>query len=259
MTRANDLKLTIETARTGGSPDAESGEAMSPSRNHVWEMFDRIARRYDLLNHLLSVNRDRRWRHLVAQQLAPNNDQRVLDLATGTADQLLALCDSGRVKSGVGIDLADKMLAIGRKKIAARHLSGKLTLQRGDAEKIPFDDASFDAVTIAFGIRNMTDVPGTLREMRRVLCEDGRVLILEFSWPRNPVIRSGHQFYLRYVLPRIGSAISGDSAAYRYLDRTMESFPHGDAFCRLLGDAGFKSIQALPLTFGIATIYQGIK
>ncbi len=232
-------------------PEQASGEA-------VWQMFDRIAPRYDLLNRMLSFGLDVRWRKRMAELLPRPDGLALLDLATGTADQLLMLADTpGRIASGVGMDMAEGMLAVGRKKIEAQGRGQSLVLKTGDATQIPADDASFDAVTISFGIRNVVDVPQALREMRRGLRPGGRALILEFSLPANPLVRFGHLTYLRYFLPTIGGIISGDLKAYRYLNRTIEAFPYGDAFCRLMEDAGFSSVRANPLTFGVASIYQG--
>jgi len=149
------------------------------------------------------------------------------------------------------------MLAIGRQKILGQNLGEQLRMVRGDAMCIAFDDARFDAVTIAFGIRNVLDVPEALREMRRVLAPGGRALVLEFSLPRNALLRAGYLFYFRHVLPRVGALISGDSYAYRYLNATVETFPFGEAFCALMRDAGFGEVKAHTLTFGIATIYEG--
>jgi len=222
-------------------------------------MFDRIAGRYDLLNHLLSGNRDKAWRKKMADLLPARDNLNVLDLATGTADQLLTLYDGGRVDGGTGIDMAEKMLAIGREKIEARSLSDRLHLSTGNAERIPLETDTFDVASISFGIRNMTDVPRTLAEMRRVLKPEGRALILEFSLPENRLMKWLYLFYFRYILPRLGAIISGDSGAYRYLNKTVETFPYGEAFCHLMTEAGFKNVVANRLTFGIATIYQGDK
>ena len=238
---------------------ADSPDKPNPSRRDVWRMFDRIAHRYDLLNHLLSLNRDIAWRKRLTRHLPDRTDQNVLDLATGTGDQLLAVFHSGRVKAGTGIDLADKMLEVGREKIARAGLASSLTLEHGDAEKIPFDDNTFDALSISFGIRNVIDVPHALEEMRRVLNPGGRALILEFSLPGNGLLRALYLIYFRNILPRLGAMISGDRDAYRYLNQTVESFPYGEAFCRLMRDAGLVNVKATPFTFGIATLYQGDK
>ncbi len=231
----------------------------TPSRQQVHKMFDRIAHRYDLLNHLLSGNRDVAWRRRMSGMLPTRGDLDVLDLATGTGDQLLSLAETGKLRSGVGIDLAEKMLAVGREKIGKRGLGNLLQMQTGDAGAIPFGNAQFDAVSISFGIRNVLDVPSALREMFRVLRPEGRAMILEFSLPRNTIIRKAYLFYFRHVLPRLGSLVSGDSYAYRYLNQTVETFPYGDAFCTLMAEAGFTSVQATEVTFGIATIYTGDK
>lgn len=222
-------------------------------------MFDRIAHRYDFLNHFLSFNRDRAWRKKLAAQLPEGDRLDVLDLATGTADQLLTLFASGRVATGTGVDPAEKMLAVGREKIARLNLTDKIKLVTGSAEMIPAADGSFDAITISFGIRNVTDVLRALGEMHRVLRPGGRVLILEFSLPKNGFIRRGYLLYFRKILPRLGGIISGDRYAYRYLNETVETFPYGEAFCDLMREVGFGDIVAKPLTFGVATVYRGDK
>lgn len=222
-------------------------------------MFDRIAHRYDFLNHFLSLNRDKAWRKRLAARLPDRDNLEVLDLATGTADQLLTLFAGGRVKSGVGLDPAEKMLEIGRRKIKERKLYDQIVLKNGSAEQIPCEDNAFDAVSISFGIRNVTDVPLALEEMRRVLKTNGRALILEFSLPRNRIIKKLYLFYFRKVLPRLGGLISGDAHAYRYLNETAESFPYGRQFCDLMRQAGFENVTARPLTFGVATLYTGDK
>lgn len=232
----------------------------SHSRAEVWKMFDRIAHRYDLLNRLLSLWQDVRWRNRVAKHLPARDEQHILDLATGTGDLLISIFKhSKRVKSGIGIDMAEKMLEFGRPKLKKRGLDQAITLQTGDATEIPFPADRFDAVTISFGIRNVTDVSRALGEMKRVLKGGGKAIILEFSLPGNALMRSLYLFYFRKVLPRIGGLISGDSFAYRYLNETVETFPYGEAFCDLMRQAGFHQVKMTPLTFGIATIYEGEK
>jgi demethylmenaquinone methyltransferase/2-methoxy-6-polyprenyl-1,4-benzoquinol methylase len=233
--------------------------APAPSRHEVWKMFDRIASRYDLLNHLLSFNRDKYWRKRVGQMMPNRLDLTALDLATGTGDQLVSLYQTGKISRGEGMDLSENMLAIGRTKIERLGLSNKLVLKTGDAGKIPAPDGSVDVITISFGIRNVTDVPSALREMHRVLRPGGRLLVLEFSLPKNGLLRTGYLFYFRHILPILGGLISGDSFAYRYLNKTVETFPYGQAFCTLMTDAGFNDVTAVPLTFGVASIYSGDK
>lgn len=232
--------------------------AVSPSKHDTWKIFDRIADRYDLLNRLLSFRRDVAWRKFLIRHLPSGECLRVLDLATGTADVLLALhADSDRVKRGVGADLSANMLARGRAKIARRGLANELALVRTDAAAVGFRDGSFDAVTMAFGIRNVPDPVAALREVKRLLARDGRALILEFSLPRRAFLRGPYLFYFRHVLPRVGGLVSGDSQAYRYLNESVEEFPHGQAFLDLMTEAGFENVRAYPLTFGIATLYCG--
>jgi demethylmenaquinone methyltransferase/2-methoxy-6-polyprenyl-1,4-benzoquinol methylase len=231
---------------------------VSPSRAESWRMFDRIARRYDLLNRLLSCRCDVAWRNKVAEYLPDRSNQCVLDIATGTADLLLSLFRrSQQVGSGIGIDMSPKMLELAREKIAGRQLDNKISLVRADALRLPFANGSFDAVTIGFGIRNVPDVPAALAEMHRVLKPGGKVLVLEFSLPRNRLMRRLYPFHLRGIIPRLGALISGDGYAYRYLNETVETFPYGDQFCDLMKQAGFCNVSAVPLTFGIATIYHG--
>lgn len=235
-----------------------AGEEQIVERETVPRMFDRIAFRYDQLNRLLSLGLDMRWRKLVARHLATPSGQRIVDLATGTGDQILAILEaSDRVDQAVGFDLAEEMLALGRAKIDRLGLTDRVTLDTGDACAIPSPDDTFDAATMAFGIRNVPDVSLCLREMRRVLRSGGRALILEFSLPRNRFLRLCHRGYLRHVLPRVGGCLSGDFKAYRYLNRTIESFPYGEAFCDLMREAGFGDVTAHPLNGGIVTLYVG--
>ncbi|MDQ1256202.1 MAG: demethylmenaquinone methyltransferase / 2-methoxy-6-polyprenyl,4-benzoquinol methylase [Candidatus Hydrogenedentes bacterium] len=232
---------------------ARNGEA----RGDTAAMFDRIAPRYDLLNRLLSFRRDVAWRRRLAGALPEGGALRVLDLATGTGDVLLEVAHAcPGMRLGVGLDPAGAMLERARPKIADH---ARLRLVRGDAMRIPAADSSFDAVTIAFGIRNVSGVETALAEMYRVLRPGGRVLILEFSLPGNVVLRAAYLLYFRHVLPRIGGLVSGDPAAYRYLNTSVETFPYGEAFCRLLRDAGFTEVRAFPLSGGIAALYRADK
>ena len=231
-----------------------------PPRIDIWQMFDRIAQRYDLLNRLLSFGQDIRWRKRVARFLTDMDNQYILDLATGTADQLLSLLEnSTQINRATGTDLSVNMLEIGRKKIKKKQLNDRISLEEGSAEKINHSDNTFDAVTISFGIRNVVSVSRSLSEMYRVLKPSGRVLILEFSIPKNRLVRRLYLLYFRYVLPSLGSVISGDGYAYKYLNETVETFPYGDDFCHLLVNSGFQNVFMYPMTFGIATIYVGDK
>jgi demethylmenaquinone methyltransferase/2-methoxy-6-polyprenyl-1,4-benzoquinol methylase len=231
---------------------------VKPTAAESWRMFDRIAPRYDLLNRLLSFRRDVAWRRTLIRALPQGDRLRVLDLATGTADVLLAMCREGaRVRRAVGVDKSGGMLALGKRK--ADRAGASADFVHGDAQALSFTDGAFDAITIAFGIRNVPDVPAALREMRRTLRPGGRALVLEFSTPSNPVFRRLYFLYFRHVLPRIGAIVSGDAQAYRYLNESAETFPHGEAFLALMRAAGFASVSARPLSSGIATLYQGDK
>jgi demethylmenaquinone methyltransferase/2-methoxy-6-polyprenyl-1,4-benzoquinol methylase len=220
-------------------------------------MFDRIAGRYDFLNRLLSLRRDVAWRKALARALPDEQRLRILDVATGTGDVLLAMKRTGRLAYGLGLDVSGNMLTIAQQKLGTNNGVPSAALMRGDAMAMPLADASFDVCTTAFGIRNVPDVAAALHEMRRVLRTGGRLLVLEFSLPANRVLRGLYLWYFRNILPLLGGLISGDSGAYRYLNETAEAFPHGAAFCERLEAAGFANVRAKPLTFGIATLYQG--
>lgn len=223
-------------------------------------MFDRIVKRYDFLNHFLSMGLDIIWRRQIPRYLNNHSSQIILDVGTGTADVLLSLCSkNGKVRRGIGIDISMRMLKRGRKKIERRGKEKSLCLLPGDAASIPFKKCSFDVVAIAFGIRNVTRMVESVREFYRVLKREGRAIILEFSLPDNMYFRSLYLFYFRHVLPVIGSVISGDKTAYCYLNESVERFPGSVEFCNLLTESGFHNVKAKRLSFGIATIYSAEK
>ena len=227
-------------------------------KSQSWRMFNDISPRYDLLNRILSLGLDSAWRRKLLRFLPPKPAIALLDLATGTADVVITLAQrSPNIKKAVGVDLADKMLEIGRTKISRAGLDQVVTLQRGDAQKIPFSDKGFDCITIAFGIRNIPDTALALREMSRVLKKGGRALILEFSIPQNPLIRFFHLAYLRHIVPLIGGIVSGHFQAYKYLNQTIENFPYGQEFCQLMLKNGFVNATPTQLLWGAATIYLG--
>jgi len=230
------------------------------SRTEIGRMFDRIASRYDLLNHLLSFGQDVMWRNSAVKHLSDKPDQIVLDAATGTGEMLLALLrKNSNIKAAVGIDMSENMLTVGLQKIKKRRLNNTVMLMPGDAGNIPFIGNSCDAVTMAFGIRNVSNVQAVLKDIYRVLKKKGKVIILEFSLPENKFIKRLYLFHFRRILPVMGTIISGYRYAYRYLNQTVESFPYGIAFCELLLDAGFQNVYNYPMTFGIVTIYCGEK
>ena len=219
-------------------------------------MFNTIAGRYDAVNRVLSFGMDVGWRRRVAKAVSAAQATHVLDVATGTGDLLIEIARNGSTRA-VGLDPAVNMLELAREKVKKAGVSEQTELVVGSAEALPFPDASFDAVTIAFGIRNASDMDAALREMRRVLKPAGSLFVLEFSTPTSPIVRFGWRIYLRHILPRIGGAISGDFAAYRYLNRTIESFPSGEAFLAHLTRVGFAKTARASLCLGSVSLYTG--
>jgi demethylmenaquinone methyltransferase/2-methoxy-6-polyprenyl-1,4-benzoquinol methylase len=229
-----------------------------PSRVGVPEMFDRISRRYDSLNHLLSLGLDIRWRKQAVKKLGPEPGQIVLDLACGTGDLAIAAAKSKQQGRFIlGIDMAFQMLHVAQQKVIQRALDERIAFVMGDGMALPLVDNSVDAATIAFGIRNMPDTSVCLRELHRVVRPGGRVVVLEFSLPENRLVRSLYLPYFRHVLPLLGRTISGDSYAYRYLDRTVETYTYGEEFVALMETAGFCDVRQKPLTWGVVTLYTG--
>ncbi len=225
---------------------------------YVQDLFNRIAGRYDFLNRLLSSGIDIFWRKKAVRLLKHSGPQRVLDVATGTGDLALEVARLGTRKV-VGVDVASEMLRLAARKAVQRGFGSVISFQEGSAERLPFSDGAFDAVTVAFGVRNFSSLAKGLSEMYRVLRPDGEVVILEFSQPRSFPIRQVYGYYSRRILPLIGGLISRHREAYEYLPNTIREFPDGQAFGDILQQAGFSNIQIYPLTFGIATIYYGSK
>ncbi len=222
------------------------------------EMFDKIAGSYDFLNHLLSLNIDKGWRRKAISSIALIKPGRILDVATGTADMAI-----GAVRLNpdqiTGVDISTGMLEIGRKKILDRGLADRITLVEAACEALPFQDSSFDAAMVAFGVRNFTDPELGLREIYRVLSPGGKLAILEFSLPHQKWLRAGYRFYFHRLVPAIGRWFSRDLSAYRYLPDSVETFPKGEAFVALLDRAGFSASAYKPLSSGICGLYTGIK
>ncbi len=231
------------------------GEAEG-KKEQVRAMFDAIAPRYDLLNRVLSFGIDRRWRKKAVAMLREAQPERILDVATGTADLALEALTLDPQKV-VGVDISEEMLKIGREKIDRLGLADRVTLQRGDAEKLPFSDRQFDAVLVAFGVRNFEDLDRGLSEIRRVLKPGGALVVLEFSRPRAFPVKQLYRFYSRVVLPRVGGAVSRDAGAYRYLPDSVAAFPDGEEFLERMRRAGYADLRWQPLTLGIAALYKG--
>jgi demethylmenaquinone methyltransferase/2-methoxy-6-polyprenyl-1,4-benzoquinol methylase len=219
-------------------------------------MFDAIAGRYDFLNHLLSAGIDRRWRKRAIRSLALTGHERVLDLCTGTADlAIAAVCATPAAARVVGVDFAGVMLRVGREKLRRARLDDRVTLVRGDATRLPVADSSVDAVTIAFGIRNVDETAVACAEIRRVLKPGGRLAILEFAVPTTPGVSALYLWYLNRVLPFIGRAVSHHNAAYGYLPASIGAFASPDAFVKILRQSGFSDVFPVRLTFGSVILY----
>jgi demethylmenaquinone methyltransferase/2-methoxy-6-polyprenyl-1,4-benzoquinol methylase len=222
-------------------------------------MFDAIAPRYDLLNRTLSLGIDRRWRRHAIASLGLGGAETLLDVCTGTADVALEGRRRGGAARVVGVDFAAAMLALGRRKVAAAGEDGRILLVRGDAARLPVGDGAVDAVTVAFGIRNVQRTETACAEMARALRPGGRLAILEFGVPRVPGLSALYQWYFERLLPRVGRAVSGHSGAYSYLPASVGAFPPPEAFVTLLRQAGFADVRAVPLTFGVVYLYTAVR
>jgi demethylmenaquinone methyltransferase / 2-methoxy-6-polyprenyl-1,4-benzoquinol methylase len=227
-------------------------------KERVRSMFNDIAPRYDFLNHFLSAGIDRLWRKKAIRILKHNNPKTILDIATGTSDLAIAASEINPEQI-TGIDIAEEMLEIGRNKLKAKKLDHLITLETGDSENLRFPDNSFDAVMVAFGVRNFANPGKGLNEMHRVLNPGGIVLVLEFSKPVKFPVKQLYHFYFKNILPGLGRLISGNSSAYTYLPDSVGKFPSGEEFLRILEKTGFTDTRHHSLTFGIAAIYTGIK
>jgi demethylmenaquinone methyltransferase/2-methoxy-6-polyprenyl-1,4-benzoquinol methylase len=238
------MTATSHTAAPDKAPDRIAG------------MFDAIAPRYDLLNHLLSAGIDKRWRKRAIASLGLTGRETLIDVCTGTADVALEATGAAHV---VGVDFAGAMLTLGLRKVHAANQAKRIALIRGDAMRLPARDHSADAATVAFGIRNVQHPEVACAEMARVLRAGGRLAILEFGVPRIPGVSALYLWYFRRVLPLIGRMISGHTGAYSYLPASVSTFPPPAEFVTILRQAGFAEVRAVPLTFGIVYLYTGVR
>ena len=223
----------------------------------VTEMFDGIAPRYDRLNHFLSLGIDRAWRRKTSRRVSKQHPKAILDVATGTADLAIQLAYDNDEATITGVDLSERMLSIGRQKVDKKKLLHRIHLEMADATALPFADGSFDAVTVAFGVRNFAYRDKGLSEMVRVCRKGGLVAILEFSHPTCTLVSVPYRWYSRLWIPRIGRSVSRHPTAYSYLPSSVEAFPSTEDFVASLEHAGLKDIQATAFCGGIATLYYG--
>ncbi len=233
-------------------------EDRSGKKEQVARMFDSISGNYDFLNHFLSLGIDIRWRKKAVKLLAPGKPKLILDVATGTGDFAVETLKLNPDKV-IGIDISEGMLEVGRKKMKDRGYDSIIELLSGDSENLPFEENKFDAVVVAFGVRNFENMEKGLAEMYRVLKPGGRMVVLEFSKPKMFPFKQLYNFYFNFILPKIGKLISRDPAAYTYLPESVQAFPDGDSFVGILNRIGFKDTLCKPLTLGISSLYTGIK
>lgn len=227
-------------------------------KQQVARMFDNISGRYDFLNHFLSLGIDVLWRKKAIRLLREFHPKRMLDVATGTGDFAIEALSLNPDKV-IGVDISEGMLEVGRKKLKERKLDSRIELRSGDSEKLPFEDNFFDAVIVAFGVRNFENLELGLKEMLRVVKPGGNVVILEFSKPSKFPMKQLYNLYFTAILPSIGRWISRDNSAYRYLPESVKAFPDGNKFLEVLASLGYKNPKCDPLTFGISSLYWGSK
>ncbi|HUS01473.1 MAG TPA: bifunctional demethylmenaquinone methyltransferase/2-methoxy-6-polyprenyl-1,4-benzoquinol methylase UbiE [Chitinophagaceae bacterium] len=237
-------------------PFKDSGES---KKKKVEKMFDKIAFRYDFLNHFLSAGIDIGWRKKAIRQLRSLNPKLVLDVATGTADMAILASKLLKAERIVGIDISEGMLEIGKKKVEKIGLQHRIELLKGDSETIFFDDNTFEAVTVAFGVRNFQDLELGLSEIKRVLKPGGKLIVLECTKPKLPVIKNFYNLYLKVIAPFVGRVVSKNKNAYQYLNESVQKFPEGNDFVEILKKLGYKNASCKTLSLGISSIYSGEK
>jgi len=231
------------------------GQQNKGKKEQVAEMFDNISPKYDLLNRILSVGIDVWWRKQALAYLKTDKPKLMLDIATGTGDFALEAYRQLQPQKIIGVDISEGMLAFGKEKMKQKKLADKIELQVGDSERLLFEDNTFDAVIVAFGVRNFENLEKGLSDMRRVLKKGGTVVILEFSKPKKFPVKQVYNFYFKNILPNIGKLVSKDSRAYTYLPESVQAFPEGKDFLDILQKVGFQNVQQQALTFGISSIY----
>lgn len=227
-------------------------------KDQVAKMFDNISGNYDFLNHFLSLGIDIAWRRKAIKLLNDLHPKVILDVATGTGDFAIEALKLMPEKV-IGVDISEGMLDVGRVKMRERKLDDTIELRYGDSENLPFEENKFDAIIVAFGVRNFENLEKGLAEMLRVVRPGGKVVVLEFSMPRKFPFKQLYNFYFNFVLPKIGRWVSRDSSAYTYLPESVQAFPDGEGFIKILNRLGYKNTECKPLTFGISSLYIGTK
>ena len=228
-------------------------------KEQVRQIFDSIASKYDRLDHLMSLGIDHFWRKKAVKELEGKNYHHILDIATGTADLAIAVKNRLIVDKITGIDISCGMLEIGREKVKNQNYQTEIILEQGEAEDLQFEDNTFDAVTVGFGVRNFEDLQKGLLEIKRVLKKDGKLIILEFSYPTNFIIKQLYLLYFNVMVPVVGRLFTKNKVAYRYLPGSVYNFPYGKSFIKILDDLGLKNSSSKKLSLGICTVYSAIK
>lgn len=227
-------------------------------KEQVTQMFDTISENYDGLNRVISFGIDIKWRNLVVDILSKKQPKNILDIATGTGDLAINMVKTGAEKI-IGLDISSGMLEVGKKKVTEKNLNHIIEMVVGDSENLPFEENTFDAITVAFGVRNFEDLEKGLSEIYRVLKKSGTFIVLETSVPTKAPYKQGYRFYTKNILPLIGKLFSKDQSAYSYLSESASVFPHGKDFNNILGKIGFIEVENKPQTFGVASIYVATK
>lgn len=244
---------------TGHPEEIKPYDQTRPKSEQVEEMFDSIAPAYDFMNRAMTFGIDKLWRAKAVRMVKAHNPGRVLDVATGTGDLAIKLANELPGAHITGIDLSEEMLKIGRAKVEHAGLAARIEMAKGDCLHLPFEDGTFDCVTVAYGVRNFEDLPGGYREMARVLRPGGMLCVIELSVPRGKVVNPLYRLYSGKVIPAIGRLISNDTSAYSYLPASIAAMPQGERMLQIMESAGLSQTQLRPLTFGTCTIYTGIR
>jgi len=238
------------------TPYKDSSEG---KKKQVEQMFDTISENYDGLNRVISLGSDVKWRKKVIKMVSEKNPKTILDIATGTGDLAIQFAEKTSAEKIVGLDISEGMLSVARKKVLGKDISAKIEFVQADSEALPFEDNTFDAITVSFGIRNFENLEKGLSEILRVLKKGGIFVILETSVPSKFPFKQGYYFYSRNILPLVGKLFSKDKVAYKYLSESASVFPHGDKLNNILRKIGFNEVKNKPQTFGVATIYNATK